>query len=229
MAMRKESPNNLTFAQAETDELYAVRWAELPSSIDLQVEALGFPDAEFSARRALRRPERKIAGKVFGGANLIAVTQGLEAAIVQVSSCAEQPGGLAGISGAAVFERAGALVAVIVVLIFDYVERTPRFIEILRQLDDLFDEPQNLRFVANCRHRCVGVADRHWDGPISFVIQALLQRRSPLAPPGIGEVGIRRKMQNPPGPRGPQLRAGMCALCRFATRLDVSPRETSRP
>ena len=38
------------------------------------------------------------------------------------------------------------------VLIFDYVERTPRFIEILRQLDDLFvDEPQNLRFVANCR------------------------------------------------------------------------------
>ena len=47
MAMRKESPNNLTFAQAETDELYAVRWAELPSSIDLQVEALGFPDAEF--------------------------------------------------------------------------------------------------------------------------------------------------------------------------------------
>jgi hypothetical protein len=47
MAMRKESPNNLTFAQAETDELYAVRWAELPSSTDLQVEALGFPDAEF--------------------------------------------------------------------------------------------------------------------------------------------------------------------------------------
>ena len=47
MAMRKESPNNLTFAQAETDELYAVRWAELPGSTDLQVEALGFPDAEF--------------------------------------------------------------------------------------------------------------------------------------------------------------------------------------
>jgi hypothetical protein len=74
-----------------------------------------------------------------------------------------------GISGAAVFEKAGALVGVIVVLIFDYVERTPRFIEILRQLDDLFDEPQNLRFVANCRHRCVGVADRRWNGPISFV------------------------------------------------------------
>ena len=106
--MRKESPNNLTFAQAETDELYAVRWAELPSSIDLQVEALGFPDAEFSTRRALRRPERKIAGKVFGGANLIAITQGTGSAIVQVGSLApSNPAPWQGISGAAVFERAG--------------------------------------------------------------------------------------------------------------------------
>jgi hypothetical protein len=186
----------------------------------------GFRRPNFSTRRALRRPERKIAGKVFGGANLIAITQGTGSAIVQVGSLApSNPAPWQGISGAAVFEKAGALVGVIVVLIFDYVERTPRFIEILRQLDDLFDEPQNLRFVANCRHRCVGVADRRWNGPISFVIQALLQRRSPLAPLGIGEVGIRRKMRNPPGPRGPRLRAGMCALCRFATRLDVSPRE----
>src|ERR1700722_6194135 len=190
----------------------------------------GFRTPNFSTRRALRRPERKIAGKVFGGANLIAITQGTGSAIVQVGSLAPgNPAPWQGISGAAVFEKAGALVGVIVVLIFDYVERTPRFIEILRQLDDLFDEPQNLRFVANCRHRCVGVADRRWNEPISFVIQALLQRRSPLAPLGIGEVGIRRKMRNPPGPRGPRLRAGMCALCRFATRLDVSPRETSRP
>ena len=45
------------------------------------------------------------------------------------------------------------------VLIFDYVERTTRFIEILRQLDDLFDEPQNLRFVANCRHSFYEVSD----------------------------------------------------------------------
>jgi hypothetical protein len=205
-----------------------------PSSTDLQVEALGFPDAEFfcapGAPTTRTFDTRKIAGKVFGGANLIAITQGTGSAMVQVSSLApSNPAAWQGVSGAAVFERAGDLVGVIVVLIFDYAERTPRFIEILRQLDDLFDEPQNLRFVANCRHRCVGVADRRWNGPISFVIQALLQRRSPLAPPGIGEVGIRRKMRNPPGPRGPRLRAGMCALCRFATRLDVSPRETSRP
>ena len=85
------------------------------------------------------------------------------------------------------------------VLIFDYVERTPRFIEILRQLDDLFDEPQNLRFVANCRHRCVGVADRRGNGPISFVIQALLQRRSPLAPPGSARrpIGVHVEQDRP--------------------------------
>jgi hypothetical protein len=46
-----------------------------------------------------------------------------------------------------------------VLLIFDYFERTPRCIEILRQLDDLFDEPQNLRFVANCRHSFYEVSD----------------------------------------------------------------------
>jgi hypothetical protein len=46
-----------------------------------------------------------------------------------------------------------------VLLIFDYFERTPRFIEIPRQLDDLFDEPQNLRFVANCRHSFYEVSD----------------------------------------------------------------------
>ena len=112
MAMRKESPNNLTFAQAETDELYAVRWAELPSSTDLQVEALGFPDAEFfygpGAPTTRTYDTRKIAGKVFGDANLIAITQGTGSAIVQVGSLApSNPAPWQGISGAAVFERAG--------------------------------------------------------------------------------------------------------------------------
>ena len=55
------------------------------------------------------------AGKVFGGANLIAITQGTGSAIVHVSSPApSNPAAWQGISGAAVFEKAGALVGVIV-------------------------------------------------------------------------------------------------------------------
>jgi hypothetical protein len=113
---------NLDFALLqidETDELYAVRWAELPSSTDLQVEAFGFPDAEFfyapGAPTTRTYDTRKIAGKVFGGANLIAITQGTGSAIVQVSSPApSNPSAWQGISGAAVFEKAGPLVGVIV-------------------------------------------------------------------------------------------------------------------
>jgi hypothetical protein len=100
-ATRKESPNNLTFAQAETDELYAVRWAELPSSTDLQVEAFGFPDAEFfygpGAPTTRTYDTRKIAGKVFGGANLIADhSRDWKRHCSSGLSCAEQPGALAG-------------------------------------------------------------------------------------------------------------------------------------
>ena len=77
------------------------------------MEALGFPDAEFfygpGAPTTRTYDTRKIAGKVFGGANLIAITQGTGSAIVQVSSLApSNPAAWQGVSGAAVFERAGA-------------------------------------------------------------------------------------------------------------------------
>jgi predicted RNA-binding protein with RPS1 domain len=108
---RSDDPD-LDFALLRTDELaggevYPVRWDELPATGDLEVEAIGFPDSAY-------HDTEKISGRVSGGARRIALSQGRGSVRVQVGSPPPaKASAWEGISGAAVFDKAGTLVGVI--------------------------------------------------------------------------------------------------------------------
>jgi predicted RNA-binding protein with RPS1 domain len=120
---RSDDPD-LDFALLQTDEpaageVYPARWDELPFFGDLLVYAIGFPDAAFFNELPEDPTTRRydtdyIAGKVFAGSNLIALSQGKGSVVVQVSSPPPRTAaGWHGVSGAAVFDKSGALVGIV--------------------------------------------------------------------------------------------------------------------